>query len=84
MGVCVDLDRFPDFHKCPKCAVLCKRTGEMQIGLRLAGVYQCTTCRHTIVIEGRNYDCELIFAVDEERLLFFPESQTFPEIGRNA
>jgi len=79
MGVIVAVKLFPDYHKCPKCAVLCKRTGEMQIGLRLAGVYQCTTCRHCIVIEGLNYDCELIFAVDEEKLIFYPDTQTFPD-----
>jgi len=51
----------------------------MQIGLRLAGVYQCATCRHHIVIEGLNYNCELIFAVDEEKLIFYPDAPTFPD-----
>lgn len=68
-----------DQYACPKCGVRCARTGIVQIGHREAAVFQCPTCMHDLLLEGRNYRCELVFAVDEDGLLFYPETQKFPE-----
>lgn len=69
----------PEKHECPKCGALCSRSGQIRIGQRDAGLYECPTCRQDLIIDGRSYLCELVFAVDEEGLVFHPETQKLIE-----
>ncbi len=64
----------PENHACPKCGTSCTAQEIIPVGHRRAAVFHCPTCPSKLEVEGRIYECPLVFAVDEEGLLFHPEN----------